>query len=132
MRFIAKETELAQCLVAGVVKRVSFMRRHDDDVAGPIGLDARARVALAASFEDDDYLLDGVHMPRDFHARAYDVLMDDGTLRSQVPVGNVIADPPVGAARRATKHLSQEPHRYSPLILAALMTGHHLAISAFW
>ncbi len=68
MRFSAENTKLAQRHVARVVKRVSLMRRHNDDVAGLIGVDPRARVALTTPFQYNDHLLDCVHVSWDLRA----------------------------------------------------------------
>jgi hypothetical protein len=126
-----EDTKLPQQHRPGISNRVLHTCRKDQDIAGAVGLSTVLGSTLAPAGENNDHFFGCVRMPGNDNARADHVLMDRRGFGTEARVGDEVSHARRRSIRRFPEHLSQDQHLVqSTLMFAALMTGHHLSISA--
>jgi hypothetical protein len=95
---IWKDANLAYEGIAGIFQGVLHARRQDDDIATGIRLRAGFRSALTVPFKNHNDFFRFVKMPRDYHSRANDVLMDVG-FSTEFLIRNEVSDSSFWATR---------------------------------
>jgi hypothetical protein len=126
-----ENTKLPQQHRPGISNRVLHARWKDQDIPGAVSLRAVLGSTLALAGKNNDHFFGYVRMPGNDNARAYHVLIDRRSFGAEALVGDEVSHTRLRSVRRSHEHLSQDQHLVqSTLMFAALMTGHHLPISA--